>query len=104
MRFLQLVLLTAFVFYGACGAQVPFKKKINLNTASVSILTSLPGIGRKRAEQIVLLRKRGHLRRTSELLRIKGVGRKLYRKLRPLVWVGDPARNKANDFKRVKVQ
>jgi competence protein ComEA len=55
-----------------------------LNQASVDALDSLPGIGRKRAEDIVAFRRQhGPFRRIDDLRRIRGVGPKMLAKLRP---------------------
>ena len=61
---------------------------IDLNDASATELTKLPGIGPKRAEAIVTFREQhGGFRSVAQLLRIKGIGRAMLRKLRPLVTV-----------------
>lgn len=58
---------------------------VNLNTATVQELSTLPGIGPKRAEQIVEHRARHRFRRPQELLLIRGIGPKSYAKLK--AWV-----------------
>jgi comEA protein len=61
---------------------------IDLNHASVAELTSLPGIGQKRAEAILAFRdSHGGFQSVTQLLRIKGIGRAMLRKLRLLVTV-----------------
>jgi len=51
--------------------------KVNLNTASVEQLTTLPGVGPKLAARIVEYRqKSGAFRAPQELLNVKGVGEK----------------------------
>jgi competence protein ComEA len=61
---------------------------IDLNSASTSELESLPGIGHSRALAIVAFREtHGRFHSVSQLLRIKGIGRAMLRKLRPLVTV-----------------
>ncbi len=57
--------------------------KVNLNTADLEILISLPGIGEKTAESIILLRKKkGKFSRVDELLEIKGIGQAKLAKLK----------------------
>lgn len=57
------------------------------NTATVEQLVTLPGIGEKRAAEIVRLRKRRPFRRVAELRRVRGIGRKMLAKLRPYLYV-----------------
>jgi competence protein ComEA len=61
---------------------------VDLNTASMEQLMQLPGLGPKRAEEIVRRRLIAPFRRTSDLMRIKGIGKRTYLKLRTLVRVG----------------
>ncbi len=76
----------------ALGASpVAVTDKVDLNHASLGQLEALPGIGEKRAEAIVSFREHHLFRRTQELLRIKGIGRKLFVRLKPLVIAGDSA-------------
>ena len=52
--------------------------KINLNSADRNELMSLPGIGEKRADDIIELReKKGGFRRVEEIMEIPGIGEKL---------------------------
>ena len=61
-----------------------------LNTATVTDLRRLPGIGDKRANAILALRARlGRFRAVEDLLKVKGIGRAMLKRLRPLVRV-DP--------------
>ena len=57
-----------------------------LNQADETELRRLPGIGTKRAEAIVALRRRvGRFHRVEDLMRVKGIGRTTIKKWRPLV-------------------
>ncbi len=60
---------------------------IDLNSATISELCDLPGIGQTRANAIVTRRKRKPFRRTAEIMRIRGIGRATYRRLRALIMV-----------------
>lgn len=66
--------------------------RIILNAASASDLTTLPGIGQKRAEAILALRtKLKGFRKLSDLLRVKGIGVKSLRKLEPKLVLDPPS-------------
>ena len=65
---------------------------INLNTATVAQLETLPGIGSRTAQLIVEHRqKNGGFKKIEELMNIKGIGEKSFLKIKPLVTVGDKA-------------
>ncbi len=58
--------------------------RVVLNLATSAELTTLPGVGPKRAEAILALRTRlKGFRKLSDLLRVKGIGVKSLRKLEP---------------------
>ncbi len=64
------------------------KPTINLNTANIDQLETLPGVGRRTAERILEYRqKSGGFKKVEELMNIKGIGEKSFLKLRPLVSV-----------------
>lgn len=58
---------------------------VNINTASVAELMFLPRIGQKKAEAIVARREKKKFSRPEELMDIKGIGRGIYKRLRPFV-------------------
>ncbi|MBI1945055.1 MAG: helix-hairpin-helix domain-containing protein [Deltaproteobacteria bacterium] len=60
---------------------------MDLNDASVAQLQELPGIGPKKAEAIVALRSQRPYTRVSQLLEVRGIGRKTLERLKPLVRV-----------------
>ena len=64
----------------------PSKPTVNLNTATLDQLTTLPGIGQKTAELIIEYRsKSGGFKKIEELMNVKGIGEKTFLKLKPLV-------------------
>jgi competence protein ComEA len=70
------------------AAATTAKPAINLNTATVDQLETLPGIGRKTAERIIEYRtKAGGFKRIEDLMNVKGIGEKSFLKLKPLVVV-----------------
>ena len=63
---------------------------VNLNTAPVEVLGLLPGIGPAKAAEIAAYRKKRPFRTVDELVRIKGIGRKMVRRLRAHLAVSGP--------------
>jgi comEA protein len=64
-------------------------KVVNINTASVSELNGLPGIGAKTAALIVEYRqKNGPFKKIEELMNVRGVGEKNFLKLKNHISVG----------------
>jgi competence protein ComEA len=63
---------------------------VNLNTAPAEVLSLLPGVGPAKAAAILTYRKRRPFRTVDELVRIKGIGRKMVRRLRPHLAIAGP--------------
>jgi competence protein ComEA len=63
---------------------------VNINTADAGVLGLLPGIGPSKAAQVVAYRKRHPFRTVDELVRIRGIGRKMVRHLRVHLAVAGP--------------
>lgn len=65
--------------------------KVNLNTASVSELTTLPGIGEVKAKAIIEYRvANGGFKSIEEIMNVKGIGEKTFLKLKDLIYVDVP--------------
>ena len=94
------LLLTLLVVVPSLGAQAPAEAEVqepptptgqvNLNTASAEELQRLPGVGPSRAVAILEYRERHPFRRIEELMRIRGIGRATFRRLRPLLSLEGP--------------
>ena len=60
----------------------PSEKKVNINTAGVDELDSLPGIGPILAERIIEYRTaNGNFSKTEDILKVNGIGEAKYLKL-----------------------
>ena len=63
---------------------------VNINTATASELTMLPGIGKAKAEAIITHRQASPFKSPSELTKIKGIGEKMFSKMESHVTVDGP--------------
>ncbi len=62
--------------------------KININTASLSELISLPGIGEKRAQKIISYReKAGGFENIEDIMNVKGIGEGIYTKIKDRITI-----------------
>ena len=74
---------------GAAKAKATAANPVNLNSASVAQLQTLPGIGASTAQRIIEYRqKNGSFKKIEELMNVKGIGEKSFLKLKPLITVG----------------
>jgi competence ComEA-like helix-hairpin-helix protein len=68
---------------------------VNLNTAPPEMLELLPGIGPAKVRSILIYRQRRPFRTVDELVRIKGIGRKMVRHLRAHLAISGPTTARA---------
>ncbi len=67
---------------------LPEEKSININNAGTNQLISLPGIGEKTAQKIVLLRDaRGGFKNLEELKDVKGIGEVKFNKIKKFLYI-----------------
>jgi competence protein ComEA len=82
---IKLLFATLLMSAAAHGKAPP--APVDLNRASVEELMQLPGVGRTRAESIVRQRATRPYRRTADVMRIKGFGRRTFARLKPFLSV-----------------
>ncbi|WP_027370499.1 ComEA family DNA-binding protein [Desulfovermiculus halophilus] len=70
------LLLAFFVF--ASPLQAEDQDPININAASVEVLTELDGVGQTLAERIVAYREENPFDSPQEITEVKGIGQKTY--------------------------
>ena len=69
---------------------------VNLNTATVAQLESLPGIGPAMAQRIMEYRQQtGGFKRIEDLMNVRGIGEAAFLKLRALVTITAPRTDRA---------
>jgi competence protein ComEA len=103
LRTMMMVVACLMAVVPAASAQAPAAPAVakatavDLNTASIAELESLPGIGRRTAERIVEHRqKSGGFKKIEELMNVRGIGEKSFLRLKPLIAVA-PKAEKAGD-------
>jgi len=62
-------------------------RRININEAGPEELTQLPGIGPSRAEAIIAEREKRPFRRVEDIMRVPGIGRKTFGRIRDAIRV-----------------
>ena len=68
-------------------------EQVDLNRASAAELTRLPGVGRKRADAIVAARAQKPFRRPEDVLRVKGLSRSWFERVKGHLAAGAPAQS-----------
>jgi len=89
---LALGLAAALVILSLSGAYAQTntpKAKININTATQAELESLPRIGPKVAQRIIEYRaQNGNFKKIDDLMKVKGIGEKIFAQIKELITVG----------------
>lgn len=81
-------LLLALPLAAAGKSKAP-TRPVNLNTATATELTQLPGIGAKTAERIMAWRKQhGSFKRVEEIQNVKGIGEKSFQRIKAHLTLG----------------
>jgi competence protein ComEA len=90
-RSLTVLLILAWAAVLASGASAaPEIRPVNINTADVEELMTLPRVGPVIAQRIVDYRKEnGPFTRPAELMNVKGIGEKTFESLKDRITVGE---------------
>ena len=77
-----------FIMVNGESVQTSIKyDKININTADLEDLISLPGIGKVYAQRIIDYRNQHKFKNISEIMKVKGIGVKTYQNLKDKITV-----------------
>ena len=91
-----IVLVVVFVLSFLSPLQAQTKataKKVNINTANLEDLQTLPRIGEKVAQRIIDYRKEhGPFKKIEELMKVQGIGEKIFKLLKDKIEVGSEAK------------
>ena len=94
MIFRTVLLLVCIGLTLSCSTRVEYERMaesaapdaVNINTAMIGELESLPGVGRGTAEAIIAYRKEnGPFRRTEHLMQIRGISENRFLKMREFI-------------------
>lgn len=86
--FVTLLMLAGAALPPPVAAPQPPGDRVNINTAAVDELTTLPGIGKSYAQRIVEYRdKNGPFKKVEDLLNVRGIGEKTFERIRDRITV-----------------
>jgi len=89
------LVFSTFLSFQAQAAPKASEKKININTASLAELQKLPRVGEKVAQRIIDFRKKnGRFKRIEDIMKVKGIGEKMFNRIKDLITVGEEPKNK----------
>ncbi len=94
MQFIRqmVTVLAAMVVFTVAGPHPGYGtesgQRVDINSASVAELASLPGIGESKAKAIVEYRAVDPFKSVDDLKKVKGIGEKTLEALRPDITVG----------------
>ncbi len=97
-KLVQVVVVAAVAAFGstvfAAPKAIPAAKEVtgvvNLNTGTVKELELLPGVGAKTAKLIVEYRAKQPFKTPAEVVKVKGVGKGIYAKIKDHITVSGP--------------
>jgi len=86
------VLILSAGFASALAQSKGAAEKVNVNTASAGELEKLPQIGPKIAQRIIDFRKEnGGFKRIEDIMKVKGIGEKIFGRIKDLITIGNEA-------------
>ncbi|RLE80327.1 hypothetical protein DRO21_05360 [archaeon] len=74
---------------GEPNIHVISQKKVNLNTATFEELLSLPGVGPTIANEIIKYREKHKFTKITDIMKVRGIGKKKFARLKDLICVNE---------------
>ncbi len=98
-KIIPIIIAIFFLFLAPCLLEAKPEHtpgKVNINSATLDIITTLPGIGKVTAEKIIKYRdEHGKFKKKEDLITIKGIGQKKFEKIKNLFILSDEAKDEA---------
>jgi comEA protein len=90
-----LLLINSMVLAVEAGKEKS-KELININTASAEELVQIPGVGQALAKRIIAFReKHGSFEKLEDLMKVRGIGEKNFKKMMDSITVGKKSKKKS---------
>lgn len=97
-KLVQVVVVAAVAVFGSAAFAAPkaipearqVTGVVNLNTGTVKELELLPGVGPKTAKLIVEYREKQPFKSPAEVVKVKGIGKGIYAKIKSHISVSGP--------------
>jgi len=89
-----LILIMLTLSMDGFAAKALPEQPIDINHASTETLMSLPGIGKSKAQAILKFRNDHAFAQPEDLMKVKGIGKRLYAKLKPYIRIGGSQKGK----------
>ena len=75
---------------------------VDINNASLKELTTIKGIGEKKAKSIIEYRSKECFAKPSDIIKVKGIGEKTYEKIKKDITAGKCKNKPSNNTKQSK--
>lgn len=85
----SIIILISLLFVSFCQPALASKGKININTATKKELVTLKNVGDKIADRIIEYRKAHPFEKPEDIMKVKGIGQKVFDANKDLIVVKD---------------
>jgi len=89
MKKLSILILIGLLFVGFCQPVLAATGKININSATKKELVTLKHVGDKIADRIIEYRKAHPFEKPEDIMKVKGVGQKVFDANKQLITIKD---------------